>query len=171
MYLTEKSLKDLLKQLYPNEDFIHDKAVPNSKNKRRRPDYRSDNLMLIVEFDGASHYQSTSRILADKAKDEDYTSLGYKVVRIPYFIQPNTYTLEVLFGVGIGYEEQYPQGFIDKKAVLPSDFCYKGIKRFEEDLDRFPLIKYEIVKSLRDKIATLECDELVLPHPLTYLIN
>ncbi len=47
-YLTEKNLGYILDELFPSNDFIHDKAVPNSQNKRRRPDFRSDSRKLIL---------------------------------------------------------------------------------------------------------------------------
>lgn len=37
-------------------DWIHDKSIPDVT--RRRPDYRSESLKLIVEFDGLPHYQN-----------------------------------------------------------------------------------------------------------------
>jgi hypothetical protein len=39
IYLTEKNLGDIFKEVVPEMDFIYNKAVPDAKNKRRRPDY------------------------------------------------------------------------------------------------------------------------------------
>ena len=43
VYLTESNLGEILKQIKPNEIFVHDKSVPNSQNKRLRPDYLQKN--------------------------------------------------------------------------------------------------------------------------------
>jgi hypothetical protein len=127
--------------------------------------------MLIVEFDGISHYQSASRILKDADKDADYESLGYKVVRIPYFIQPSTYTIKVLFGLDVDYYQVYPHGFIDKKATLPSDYCYLGIQRFKGDLLRFAWSSDEVIASLKNKVDELGNIQLVLPYSLNDILD
>jgi len=166
-YLTELNLKEILKTIKPNYEFIHDKSVPHSKNKRMRPDFRCDELKLIIEFDGDSHYCKAERILKDKQKDEDYISLGYKVFRIPYFIQMSTKLLKMIFNEDINFTQVYPNGFIDKRAVLPADFCELGIELFEHDLEKFDYCKDEIIESLRNKIQEKEnIKEYVLPKSL-----
>ena len=65
-YLTESKLSNLLKEIYPSEEFEHDKKVPNS-DINLRPDYRSDELKLIVEFDGYRHY-SVSSVISSTVK-------------------------------------------------------------------------------------------------------
>ncbi|WP_051786157.1 PDDEXK family nuclease [Endozoicomonas numazuensis] len=173
MYLTEKRLGEIFSKLLPEEEIIHDKSVPNSKNKRRRPDYRFVSKKLIVEFDGDSHYCKAKRIIDDKEKDNDYIRLGYQVVRIPYFIQMNDELLGYIFGKNhnLQFEQVYPHGFIDKKAILPADFCELGIDQFKEDLNKFHEFKNEIIKSLQDKISELGNVNLVLPSSLQYLVR
>ena len=151
MYLTEKGLKLILQRIYPNIDFVHNKTVPNSGIKNR-PDYRNDELMLIVEFDGYLHYTQSKTILYDEKKDRVYSEMGYKIIRIPYFIQISKETIKHLFGVNINIPQNYPHGFIDPKCVLPSDFCTLGIKRYKKDLENFSFIKNEIDLSLEEKI-------------------
>ena len=51
LYLTENNLKNILKEIKPEFTFLHDKSVPDSKNRRMRPDFRCDELKLIIEFD------------------------------------------------------------------------------------------------------------------------
>jgi hypothetical protein len=170
-YLTEENLGKILKQIKPHNHFVHDKSVPGSTNKRLRPDYRNDELELILEFDGDSHYCKANRIIKDKIKDEDYIQLGYKVFRIPYFIQMNSNLLKMIFNEDINFKQVYPNGFIDKKAILPADFCEKGIELFISDLEKFSYCKNEIINSLKRKIEELENIELVLPKSLYYLVN
>ena len=49
------------------EDWIHDKAlgILNSVVYRNRPDYRSEKLKLIIEFDGIHHYMKPDIIEKD----------------------------------------------------------------------------------------------------------
>jgi len=173
VYLTEKKLGEILKNLLPDRNFIHDKSVPGSKNKRRRPDYRNDDLQLIIEFDGDSHYCKAGRIINDAIKDADYNTLGYKVIRIPYFIQMNTNLLQFIFGEGtkLTYAQEYDHGFIDKRAVLPADYCELGIEMFENDLQKFSQCKDEIIRSINLKISELGNINLVLPKSLQYLVG
>jgi len=165
-YLTEKNLGLILNELFPNNDFIHDKSVPDSKNKQLRPDYRSEERKLIIEFDGDSHYCKAQRIKTDIEKDNDYLSLGYKVFRIPYFVQITSQVLKDIFDEKIHFEQRYPNGFIDKKAVLPADYCELGIKLFLNDLNRFHYHSYEIIESLKNKIIEKGDPELVIPQSL-----
>jgi hypothetical protein len=170
-YLNEARLGEHLKVIFPDNEFVHDKPVPDSSNKRRRPDYRCDELMLIVEFDGISHYQNINIILSDIEKDKDYSSLGYRVLRIPYFVQLDKTTTYNIFGIALEEElYSYPQGFIDKKATLPASFCYNGLMKFEEDLKRFYWLSPDILYSLESKIQELG-EERVLPKPLLHLIT
>lgn len=147
IYLTEANLGEILKEIVPDLEFVHDKAVPDAKNKRRRPDYRCDSEKLIIEFDGDTHYCKAQRIITDSEKDHDYSELGYRVFRIPYFVQMTENVIDQIFGRSITFEQIYPNGFIDPKAVLPADFCELGIIQFLKDLERFDYHKSEIINS------------------------
>ena len=160
-YLTEKSLGEFLTKIFKTE-FIHDKVVPNS-NIKNRPDYRNDDLMLIVEFDGYLHYTQPKTILTDSKKDKVYTSMGYKVVRIPYFVQISTEIIKILFNEDIDIEQEYPHGFIDPKCILPAEFCSLGTKRYNEDLVKFGIISSDIEQSLYEKVEILKEKNLVYP--------
>ena len=83
-YLTEKRLGVILKQIFPNYQFIHDKQVPNS-NIKNRPDYRNDALKLIIEFDGHRHYSISKTILNDNLKDYTYKKNGIHSNKNPIF--------------------------------------------------------------------------------------
>lgn len=160
----------MIDELFPENDFIHDKSVPNSRNKRRRPDFRSESRMLIIEFDGDSHYCKAQRIKADIDKDEDYKQLGYRVFRIPYFIQMTKPLIKDIFDEEIDFKQRYPNGFIDQKVVLPADYCELGIKLFKSDLEKFSYHKDEIISSLKKKVEAKNDVELVLPSSLKSLL-
>ena len=75
-YLTEDSLGKNLEQIFDTH-FVHDKTFIG----KFRPDYRNDDLKLIVEFDGWQHYTSAINILRDYKKDKLEQDAGYKVIR------------------------------------------------------------------------------------------
>lgn len=152
-YLLEGSLGEYLQDLFQVE-FIHDKVVPNS-GVRSRPDYRNDKLKLIVEFDGYKHYTLTSRILADNNKDKIYSEMGYKIVRIPYFIQWETRTVKHYFNIDKEYSQTFPHGFIVEKSdglIMPADFCSMGVNLFINQMKQLPDdIRTEVMQSLKQK--------------------
>jgi hypothetical protein len=133
-YLTEEKLGDILITLYPSNEFIHNRVVPNSGLKNR-PDYRCDDLMLIVEFDGHYHFTSPKTILADVKKDVVYASMGYKIIRVPYFIQINRWSAGLFFDSNYCDKlkvEDFPHGFITLNSVLPASYCSMGVVLFEK---------------------------------------
>lgn len=176
MYLTETKLGEIINSIFPNDEVIRDKSVPSAGNRRTRPDYRIESKKLIFEFDGYSHYNQSKVIISDKNKDEDYSSLGYTIIRIPYFIQFDENLLKIyhltdVIGDCEALKLEYPHGFIDKKALLPSDFCEMSIERFVRDLNKFHLQRNDIIKSLKDKIIDVGNIDLVLPKSLRHLIE
>jgi len=141
--LHRTGLEDYLKVIYPTiNDWIHDKALGeiDGKKFRSRPDYRSEILKLIVEFDGLQHYTKPDIIEKDFRLTEVYTELGYKVVRIPYFIQLTNKAVKTLFGV-----EVVEELFDDKISSLgikglntPAYLCPAGLKRMAHEFRAFP---------------------------------
>jgi very-short-patch-repair endonuclease len=169
-YLTEERLEMVLGELFPNVTFIRDRQVPNS-GLQTRPDYRNDDLKLIVEFDGDQHYRNVQKIKREQEKTDRYSQMGYKVVRIPYFIQISTETITHLFDINLSYNQTYPHGFISKTVIMPADFCEIGIQKFKSDLKRFDYLQADILNSLKQKVEILGDKELVLPPSLYDLIN
>jgi hypothetical protein len=168
-YLTQEKLGEILELIYPNGNWIFNKNL--NKQYKYRPDYKSDIYMIIVEFNGYMHYNTSKTIIGDYKKYEIYNKLGYKVIEIPYFIQLSSSIIKLLFNKEIEYKQTYQHGFIDNKALLPSDFCYLGIERFKNDLLKFKIIENEIKESLTNRINLLKDKYLVLPEGLFYLIN
>ena len=172
-FIYEKNFqKLLLDKLYPDNEWIHNKTVPNAKLGNCKPDFRCDELKIIIEFNGdrvdsfPSHYSSTKRIMTDIKKKIRYEKMGYKVIEYPYFVQPSTEVIKLLFGIDYVYEQIYPHGFIDEKAKLPADFCELGVKRFIKELDSFSIIKESIINSLKEKIEILGDYKLVVTEQL-----
>jgi len=169
MYLTENKLK------YFIEENLSDDWVCNKQFKKGipfRPDFRSDKLKLIIEFNGYKHYNCSKTIISDYKKYEIFKKHEYKIIEIPYFVQLSNLLIFNLFNVNIKIKQIYPNGFIDNKALLPSDFCYLGIKRFENDLKTFHFIKYDIIKSIKKKLNEMNKNEsLLILYILFYFLN
>jgi len=168
-YLTQERLEEFLNQLYPDGEWLFNKAV--SKTIKSRPDYRSDIYKIIVEFNGFRHYNSSEVIIKDISKYENYKLSGYSVIEIPYFVQLSTTVIKLLFDKDIDYKQTYQHGFIDDKALLPCDFCQLGTQRFEQDLIKFDVICKDILDSLLEKVKQKGNKYLVLPESLFYLIK
>lgn len=150
MYLTEQRLGKILKNVLNGYTFEHDKIVPNSSLRRMRPDYRCEDLKLILEFNGYSHYCNPVQILNDYKKMDEYKNLGYTVIAIPYFIQMCDELVSLItLGRVQKYKQEYPHGFIDPKATLPSFFCSLGVARYNTELNgMFSFAKTDIEASL-----------------------
>lgn len=64
-------LETYLKVIFPNtNDWIHDTTVPNCI-KNTRPNYRSDSLKLIIEFNGLDYYTKPDVIFKDIKKEKE----------------------------------------------------------------------------------------------------
>lgn len=123
---------------------------------RIRPDYRSDTLKLIVEFDGLPHFTSREVYLKDIEKTKKYESEGYKVVRIPLYINLTTKVTNTLFDLNLD------QVFFDKdispfnENFQPNCFCLSGLNRMAKD---FLSMAPEQIQTMMDSIKYLSPDE------------
>lgn len=152
--LVRTGLNEYLSVIFPNtHDWLHDKAFGEHDGLKYkiRPDYRSDSLKLIVEFDGLPHYENPDTIQKDSANQKIYEKHGYKVVRIPYFIQLSNDVVEQLFGVKVKeplFDDSYPSLGISGRHS-PAYLCPAGIKRMAKEFLRFPK-QYEVnVRALK----------------------
>ena len=157
--LHRTGLEEYLGVIFPDvADWVHDKSIPNS-DRKTRPDYRSESLKLIVEFDGMPHYQNPDVIFKDRENMKAYEALGYKVVRIPYFIQLTKTAIRQMFGVEMDCEmfnENIPS--LGKKGRnSPAYLCYEGLKRMASDFKKYPeqyRVNVEFMKSQNDDFFT-----------------
>lgn len=142
--LHRTGLNEYLKVIFPNvDDWVHDKALGltvNNKVCRKRPDYRSEKLKMIVEFDGIQHYTMPDRIKNDVLSTKFYESLGYKVVRIPYFIQLTNKAVKYFFNVDVK-EPLFNENIhsMDKnERNTPAFLCGAGVLRMIEEFKYHP---------------------------------
>lgn len=92
-------LEDYLAAIFPeipSSEWIHNKGI-TGLGRKIRPDYRCERLKLIVEFDGLPHYRDPERIKVDYENTRLYEGHGYKVIRIPYFIQLSNDVVRQMF--------------------------------------------------------------------------
>jgi len=152
--LHRTGLDEYLKVIFPeveSSEWIHDESIKGSGH-RIRPDYRCVSLKLIIEFDGVQHYQKPERIKADYENQAFYESLGYKVVRIPYFIQLSNDVVKQMFGREV--TEQLFDASIPSLGVkglnTPAYCCPAGLKRMAKEFKNYPE-QYEVnVRTLED---------------------
>lgn len=105
-----------------------------------RPDYRCESLKLIIEFDGVQHYQKPERIKADYENQAIYESYGYKVVKIPYFVQLSNDVVRQMFGREVSeqlFDSSIPSLGI-KGQKTPAYCCPAGLKRMAKEFKNYP---------------------------------
>ena len=147
--LHRTGLDKYLEVIFPDTtDWIHDKAfgIYRGVNYRIRPDYRSESLKIIVEFDGLPHYTNPAIICKDDKNTDVYLKNGYKVVRIPYFIQLSNQAVEKLFGIVVKdplFNICYPSLGGEEMKHNPSYLCPEGLRRMAKVFKDFPE-QYEI---------------------------
>lgn len=156
--LFRTGLEEYLAVIFPDvNDWVHDETIPNCKRKIR-PDYRSESLNMVIEFDGPQHYQNPEIIIKDKKKDEIYKELGYKkIVRIPFFIQLSKDSVKTLFGVDVDedlFNEMIPS--FNHVGNNPATFCPLGIERCAKEFLKFP----NQYKTNRDYLKTFNDEKL-----------
>lgn len=165
--LHRTGLDEYLQVIFPNtDDWVHDKpfGLHNGVNYKIRPDYISEQLKIVVEFDGLQHYTTPKNILRDDNNTAIYNQNGYKVVRIPYFIQLTNQAVETLFGVNVSqklFNGKYPSLGEDANHN-PSCLCPEGLKRMAKEFKRFPN-QYSV------NIASLKAMNNVMLSGITYL--
>lgn len=160
--LHRTGLDEYLKVIFPNvEDWIHDKTLGkiNDITYKSRPDYRSETLKLIIEFDGLQHYTKPDIIEKDIRLTKVYEDLGYKVVRIPYFIQLSNNAVKKLFGIDVKeflFDESIPSlGY--KGQNTPAYLCPAGLARMVKEFRDFPeqyKTNFEFLKKQNEPFKT-----------------
>ena len=160
--LHRNGLDEYLAVIFPDvTDWVHDKTVdtlPKEIKCRKRPDYRSETLKLIIEFDGTPHYTEPKVIRSDAESTQFYESFGYKVIGIPFFIQLTNKAVKELFGVDVAeplFNEKIPS--IGIGGANPANICWAGVCRMAREFRRFPeqyKTNLEFLRSFNDEYIT-----------------
>lgn len=147
------TLKTYLERIFPNNTFEYDCFIPkeyftqhDQPYRRYRPDAMCKELMLIVEFDGLSHYQDPEVVRNDIVKDNILNALGFKVVRIPYWIQLSNEVILHYFDVEVDEPMcELPYSFYDPDTettslrICPGSMCRPGQRRFIDEVNSLPV--------------------------------
>lgn len=113
IWLTEKNLFYILKDIYPDCSIIPQKKILSYK-----VDYLIEEKDLIIEFQGYQHFIRTKIAYKDNNRFENLKNNSFKVIEIPYFIQLTPSVTEYLFNYNKDYSNGFPHGFIHPKAQL-----------------------------------------------------
>lgn len=171
--LKANDMASVLMRLYPGytlpeaQSYLRDSRGLLARTKSGhtlQPDFILRNQKIIIEIDGQNsricHYSRAKTCIDDLEKDETYKELGWKVVRIPAYIQLDKDMIKFLFG--LDYEKDlYPachlHGFLHEQISLPADFCKLGLARFYKEMDSWPkAVKDKILDTLKERIVSFQ---------------
>lgn len=176
-------LSEYLETVFPSSNWVYDKMIDSEIQKARgsrnirkfRPDARCEELSLIVEFDGVPHYQKIASLIEDPKRDEYLKSLGYRVVRIPYFIQLSNINISHLFGVSVKAPMcELNYSFFDTGNKLygldiaPGSMCGLGVERFVKEFESFPAETREAI--VRDLLKVANPEPFGSSRPLDWVV-
>lgn len=168
-YLTQPKLEAALQALVGDDWLGRELPVPGSR-KRWDMAFRTANGIVVVEYDGDEHYRSALKIKADLAKDADAERLGFRVVRVPFWVQLDAVTVRHFFGLDAEVRSAFPHGFVTTPH-LPASFCELGVRRFERELNTLPEgVRAAVIRSLEDQ-SRKHSAEYVLPSTLVGLLS
>ena len=157
-YLTQQKLEEILKNEESLVFFEREFPVPGTKmHFDFVVGFKNSKTVFAVEFNGYQHYTDAKTVHRDARKHLIAEEQGFVLVNIPYFVQMTNESFAYYFGGRpvTDIVQNYPHGFIDKKAVLPANFCEVGVDRFGTELFLLPdSIKNQVWNSLSDKIIT-----------------
>lgn len=152
------SLEKYLDVIFPDtHDWICNSYIGKLNGVMRRcyPDYRSESLKLIIEFDGMHHYKIPTQIIKDKENTLFYVSGGYRVVRIPYFIQLTKDVVKTMFGRDVDELFDPTIHSIDIKWVnTPAFLCPLGVDRMAQEFLMYPsqmAVNLDFLKKLTEE--------------------
>ena len=147
-------LEDYLEVIYPGKTWIHDQPFGEHGNRfyKIRPDYLCEEEKLIVEFDGLQHYTNPVNIRKDEQNQKTYESFGYKVIRIPYFVQLTKEVVLQMFGIDVQqplFDPELPSMSV-KWSNTPAFCCIQDVSRMASELHLYPQ-QYDV--NLRQLLA------------------
>lgn len=192
-------MTSVLRKLFPGVEWYMDKRLkdksgkvyPRISNPRGYyvPDFRSDELMMIIEIDGSGgryqkHFVEVEQCERDDENIAFYKSLGYKVVAIPMYLQLDREMIKYFFDIDYKGEPLYPasseHGFLHPRIALPAKFCKRGIDRFKKEMESIPAsVREKVIDTLRQRINKnmdrgmdyKSAKRAIIPKQLDYLLQ
>lgn len=170
-YLTQQKLSEVLEAVVgPHAWRGGEILVAHGRRQRWDMVYENASGKVAVEYDGDEHYRNSLKIKTDREKDLLAAQHGFRVVRVPYWVQLTTDTVRHYFGFAAEIAQNFPHGFITTK-LFPASFCELGIARFRSELATLPdAVGEAVVESLRAR-ANEHGIEYVVPTSLRQLLK
>jgi hypothetical protein len=167
-HLTVSKLATALRQLVGDAWVAHEFSLPGSQCRSDMA-FRSNGVMVLVEYDGDEHYRNSMKIKNDRKKDAIAAKNGMRLVRVPYWVQLDNVMARHWFGLDVDIEQSHPHGFNTTK-LFPASFCELGIARFRQELESLPeAVRLAVIASLRARVEEHEI-EYVVPTELRSLV-
>lgn len=165
----EDSLKAWMTYIFPEEDVRINTTVPSDIQLRRgantarnlRVTCRIERLSLVVELDTLKLYQSPYLIQKSRDQEAYLVSLGYRVIRIPYWVQLSTDAIFHYFGVSDLLGCDYPSGFYVSRDPCfertPANYSTAGLKLMVSQLRTLPYsVRRQVLRSMDDACDSVD---------------
>lgn len=169
-YLTEEKLFNILNKYYD----VERQFKINGTRYKCDMIFEHEGKKYAVEFDGDSHFIDIAVMDRDITKTNFLWNMGYRVIRIPYFIQLDDYTFDMFFRFEYpeSLPEVYPHGFIDKRAKTPAYFSSRGMDNFLKIMwytsEKYNYVFSEIISSMVSHPKGEKDFSYVIPKNLGY---
>lgn len=166
--LSEKGLYHILNTAYPKSVINCQKRI-KVLDKVMIVDYEViyNNHVIYFEFDGPTHYTSSSTQRRDILLGEYCDIMDITLVRMPYFIQLNSNTQPALLPYCSSkymVDSEYVPGFHDAKIVYPGNFNSYGWSLFSSQY-----LSYDATTQNQIKDSLVLNKELELTLGVDYL--
>lgn len=164
----EHQIGRLLDMIYPGCEVSIMKSIPTEYLEARNAvdscsmyivDVLLESESIVVFVDTAEYYRDAQRIMYRERQQKRLSDAGYKVVRIPFFVQLNRETVQHFFGKLISdkYDCDFMSGFYElddynsgPNPYTPANMCSMGWNNFLADVMSLPKKTYnEVMKSLK----------------------
>ena len=119
---------------------------------------------VVMEFDSHFHYQNPKTIVNDIYKNMECEDRGWKIYRIPYFVQLTQDTTSIFTPFeNTEITTDYKHGFVKSKKY-PAGYCHLGMERFEKEFKKLPKkVKEDISINLYEACYKYHCSDMVVP--------
>jgi len=152
-YLVQGKLATALREVVGEASWKGSEVKLPESRRRWDMAYIWNGDTVVVEFDGDEHYRNALKFKIDEEKDAAARLHGLRVVRIPYWVQLTSETLEYYFGLSAKIDQDFPHGFIETK-IFPASFCELGAQRFHREYSELPsAIQTAVLSSLLARAA------------------
>jgi very-short-patch-repair endonuclease len=136
---------------------------------------RADILLdddTVIEFDGPHHYTSARTICSDIRKNALCHKLGFKIVRVPFWLQLDTETAGILgLSDEIYFDTAFPHGWITSD-IFPASFCEAGIARFYTEFANLPKhIRQMVYDNIHENAAQRQSQTEVITDAQSVILN